>query len=322
MARNLYLLLLFLPLAFSISQIQDGLLDPAPITWWQSTWTHTPIELSRSNASSTSVTITIRFRPTTTITNGVVNVVIPSGFTGVTNNLYEQSNVSYTGGNDETITITGVTLPSTAGGYGNFEVMTRLNSNGQIVDYNKNFGAVFVSEKETTDTGLEVTLAEGIYETEVQQTATLFFNFIVNFDLWPNDTFVIKVDSDWSLVKSPACNSVSYVQGATNYLLSASNTNTLDCIYDSASSQLFIYGMSKDVDVSELGGSNTQLDAKLSVDQFTAPIADYAISSYAWQIEVWRWGTRHVLKKYTGNGPETKPGVLTIDSFVSSNGYP
>jgi hypothetical protein len=60
----------------------DDTIDPKPLSWWRDTWTARPIDLSRSNASSSGVTMTFKVRTSTNLpAGGVFEIYYPSSFT-------------------------------------------------------------------------------------------------------------------------------------------------------------------------------------------------------------------------------------------------
>jgi hypothetical protein len=140
----------------------------------------------------------------------------------------------------------------------------------------------------------------------------------VDFDFWPSDVIALEVPSVWTAPSSPTCESVD-VAATTNVFKSTDDTTTLDCVTDG--SWVLVYGMTKDIDISEVGGTSNNLDLKLKVSSFTAPIAKF--TSFDWKIEILRAKTYNIIKKYSGsNKPDLVEGAITISSWTSSNGFP
>ena len=77
------------------------MLDPNRITWWKTKWAPAPVQLSINNRSLPS-TVTLFFCPTTSISNGVVEVTLPSGFTSGTDTVVSIAQ-SVTGGQDTSV---------------------------------------------------------------------------------------------------------------------------------------------------------------------------------------------------------------------------
>lgn len=228
---------------------RDNRLDPGPITWWQDTWTPRPIELSRSNASSTGVTLKIMFRPSTSITNGVVEIGYPTSLTvtGGTAGIWQTSK-SLVKDTDTSVTLTGITLPSTAGLSG-FSVVTRESATGQIIDANFSFGAIYVTAAEEVLTTLSVESASSS-QVQLLKKETLTFSFNLAFDVWPYDVYAIKGNAYWTIPDSPECESVDPGSGNTNLFTSRDGSNILDCVADTSGNIVYIYGMSNYIDVS------------------------------------------------------------------------
>lgn len=156
----------------------------------------------------------------------------------------------------------------------------------------------------------------------VKSSPALYFQFNIDFDFWPNDVIVVKVPSVWTAPSSPQCESVD-VANTTNVWQSrepgADNTSaTLDCVTSGTS--ILVYGITEDIDISQVGGSSNNLDIKLKVASFTAPAGVY--TSFTWNVEVLRAKTYNIIKKYAGtNKPDLAVGAITISSWVSTNGY-
>lgn len=60
---------------------------------------------------------------------------------------------------------------------------------------------------------------------------------------------------------------------------------------------------------------------KIKIGDYTSPKANYASSNYSWTLSILRWGTRDIVKAYTGSGPSTNAGHLTITRWSSHNGF-
>jgi len=68
------------------------------------------------------------------------------------------------------------------------------------------------------------------------------------------------------------------VNSTDNYFTAADGTNRLQCVSDTQANMLFIYGLARDIDVSELGSENNSLDIQLKIKSFESPEADYPTS--------------------------------------------
>jgi hypothetical protein len=96
-------------------------------------------------------------------------------------------------------------------------------------------------------------------------------------------------------------------------------STTLDCV--ASGSDILVYGITENIDVSEVGGTSNNLDLKLKVSSFTAPGGVF--TAFTWNVEVLRAKTYNILKKYQGtNKPDLAAGAITVSSWVSTNGYP
>jgi hypothetical protein len=185
-------------------------LDPKPLCMWQSRWINNPIKLASNNyASGGGNTVTFYIRPTTAITNGVVDVYFPTGFAinGVTGLVATVTVTSLAANTDTTISVGGVTLPSTAGGYGPFGLITRNYADGNPVDMNLVFGSVAIVNAFPTSSNLAVDWAtSGTYKIGMSGQ-TINFKPTISVDVWKHDVFEFEIDNNWTNT-SPECRSI------------------------------------------------------------------------------------------------------------------
>lgn len=172
-------------IVFVISQssliAKDGRIDPGLITWWKTKWAPAPIELSQNNAGTVDATITFRFRPSTTVKQAYVEVLFPASFTTVVNK--KTDTLDLEADTDETLAFT-VTLPSTAGVFGPFGIITRSSSTGQIIDANFVFACVATtSSVSKSSAGLSVTTSTATTPVVGQTENTLIFSFSLTQNL-------------------------------------------------------------------------------------------------------------------------------------------
>jgi len=134
-------------------------------------WVNNPIELSENNAGATSVTVTFTFSVTQAVTNGYLAITFPAGFSNGTEEWTSFSSSNGTG----TATVTGVTNPSAAAGYGPFSIVTRHSKFGQIVDSNYVFGSVGIAEAHGQISTF--TVAYGTGSSDIVNTSGVSVNF-------------------------------------------------------------------------------------------------------------------------------------------------
>lgn len=314
------LLIALLPLLAlgSHTVAQDAGIDPGRLTWWRDSWAARPIEVSRNNASS-SVTLTFKFRTSHAITNGCLEVYFPSALAVSGNMQQDCVGETYSAGQDVSYDVSGITLPNTAGAIGPFMLITRHHAAGQIVDIATTFASIYVADKLPTNNEPLTVDTEDSTSAQINKTKNLTFKLRIDFDIWEHDIFVLTVPSLWTSPSGANCSSLP----VNNETVIENNVGSnIDCAVDRTNRKVFIYGAQDEIDVSELGDTNNYFDAKFQVNAFVAPQAAWAKTSYVWQLEVLRFGTRTAIKRYQGDGPTVNAGTLTVNSWTPHNGYP
>mmetsp|Transcript_14067 Transcript_14067/g.14118 ORF Transcript_14067/g.14118 Transcript_14067/m.14118 type:complete len:802 (+) Transcript_14067:1-2406(+) len=291
---------------------KDSSLDPGKITWWQDTWSTNAIELSQTNQGSTGVTFTFRFRPSTSISTGVVQITFPSSITISSGQTVTVSPVAITAQTDMQVATSSITLPNSQSVFGPFSIVTRASSTGQIVDANYFFGCIATSAATINSSTLSIATVSGAAKPIVGSTDGIYFTFTLTTSLWKHDLIEINTDSNWK-VSNATCSSVT-VSDNSNLLIGPKGDNNLPCQTDSYG-HVFIYGISQDVLMTE---TTTSLKLKISVSTFTLPgwVLDATASS--WSVYIWRWGTNTLLANYASvTGPvATYAGGVTASSWA------
>ncbi|CAG9312215.1 unnamed protein product [Blepharisma stoltei] len=291
---------------------KDSSLDPGKITWWQDTWSNNAIELSQTNQGSTGVVFTFHFRPSTSISSGVVQITFPSSITissGQTVTISPSGGISAQ--TDMSVATGEITLPSSQGVFGPFSIVTRASSTGQIVDANYFFGCIATSASTINSSTLSIATVSGAEKPIVGSTDGIYFTFTLTTSLWKHDLIEINTDSNWK-VSNATCSSVT-VSDNSNLLIGPDGSNNLPCQTDS-SGHVFIYGISQDVLITE---TTTSLKLKISVSTFTLPGVVLDKSAFTWSVYIWRWGTNTLLANYASvTGPvATYAGGITASSW-------
>ncbi|CAG9323210.1 unnamed protein product [Blepharisma stoltei] len=292
--------------------VKDSTLDPGRILWPKETWVSSPIQVSQTNAGS-SVILTFTFRPSTTLSNGILEVDLPSGLSG--GPFYLSGN--FVQNQDQSLSTTSITLPSSPGVYGPFVLITRSSSTGQIYDANYIFGCLATTSSVPTSSTLIVTNAAA--SPIVGTTDTLYFAFSIIQSLWKYDIIEIVPPSTFTPSLSVSCASVT-VTGTINLLYGPAKNNNLPCALaaqsssttgpqtvSSSSNSVYIYGLSQDVYL-----SSSILSIKLSVSTFTYPGYQQPSSSNTWKLKIWRWGTSTLIASYIAPGGPATPTYGSI----------
>lgn len=72
-----------------------------------------------------------------------------------------QTQAQITANDDTSVTVTGVTLPSSSGAYGPFRLITRQYQEGEIYDISNSFASIYVTPSAGADGTLTVTSHDG-----------------------------------------------------------------------------------------------------------------------------------------------------------------
>ena len=269
------------------------------------------------------------------MTSGVMNVIFPTGFdpTGATctgctvsGQTVTVTGQALTASTDQTLTMTGITNPQDAGGYGPFQIITRYYTGGQIIDINKNFASIYISETAGVLSNLGVSFAsDGTTNSRVgTDNNHLLFTFELNQDLWKHDIFQITIDDDWTIGTNIECRSVKQ-SGIWNHF-NSSDTNDihdLNCVAETkvanTAQKVYVYGLANDIDLSL---HDDYSKVKLKLNPMTNPNGKYAETQYNWTIETVRFQTRTVLESASTNGqPALTHGNIVSSSYYQSWGF-
>ena len=310
-------LLLLLPVLYvaadqTIGTVNPGL-DPDRITWWRGKWSPAPILLSLNNKSVTGVSVTFYYRATTSIAAGVLEIQFPSGFgllavAGASGQIYRATQ-TIVGGVDSYVTVTGVTNPSSTGPYGPFALRTRYSSSGQTIDLNLNFGSVYIVGDAGTLGSLSVSLNPTGANSAINKSGnSLIFKFRISVSLWRFDTFVVNIDSRWTIGTMAGCSSQDYAGRWNNFNGSnPASPHSLNCIVSgktqSGGQTVYIYGLA-------VSGVNTAQTTDnqyvaLQVNSVTTPDRVLVVNNYSWTVATTRFGTNTVLETGSVSGSPT-----------------
>ena len=296
---------------------KEEFIDPGRIQWPRSSWVNHPIEFS-SNHGGENVTLWLQFSVSSKISNGLVEVHFPAGFDLTGSEFYLEEDILTVpikvDDISETIKLelSNIILPESPGAYGPFALYTRNSVNGQVVDVNKIFCSVGVLEANLPppSDSLEIAFFDVNMDT-VRAKSTILFTFTLENDLWKNDFFVINVPEHFSLL-NPVCRSEDLKENLNHLNASAADVHQFGCEFEG--STLTLFGLTVDIDISELSDTKS-LKISLSVTGFTNPKAAFDVSEYQWDLTLYRYSTSNVIQSFHGSGPETYPGVVSLNSW-------
>lgn len=316
-------ILLQLSMASLVFESYDQSIDPGRVLWPESSWVNNPIDFSLNHAGE-NVSVYISFSSSSQIQNGVVEIHFPSGF-DLTNSPYyidDNTLIIPTSISDtkQTIqlTIPNIILPTSPGSYGPFSIYTRHSANGQIVDMNKIFCSVSILKTNLPPPSDSLTISfVDVNMDTVKAKSELLFTFELSEDLWKFDSFVITIPEVFQLL-NPVCRSEN-VEDNSNYLKTDANDfYEFGCMKES--NKLYIYGLSADIDISVISDTGN-LVASFSVSGFTNPEADFNIETYEWSLDIYRFSSNSIVQSFNGQGPETYPGVVSVNSWQPHNSF-
>jgi hypothetical protein len=311
----------------SIGPTNPGL-DPSPLRGWLTKWRSNPIELSITN-SGTTASLTFLVNPSTSIDSGVLEVIFPNEF-GVSaatcsttqgciaiihGQVVSVPSVTLKAGVDNSVSISGVVLPETPGGYGPFALRTRHFVGGQTVDINLNFGSVGVSKKSSPLYGLSVDLPRSSRRVG-GVNSTLQFKFKISTSLRQYDIFKVTVSQYWTVGPGASCYSAGLFNGTR-----PADPHFLDCYVipktPNTPQVVYIYGLANDVP------AEFSQQVVLRISSVTNPDAAYSQANYMWTVATLRGSTRTVLEQSTiSGGPWIEPGVIESSQYASTWGMP
>lgn len=285
------------------------------ISWPLASWVVSPIS-SHSWHAGDPVALTLVFNPSVSLISGVVQISFPSAFS--TKKTLAITDVE--AGKDQEIVAYGITLPA-KGAYGPIGITLRVSAAGNIVASNELFANVYVTGVKPTATANSLTATfYDITKVYITDTSSIYFDFSITQNLWKYDTFYLYIDSHFKMT-TPTCKSLKVI-GEYNNLNSTnpSSLNTLPCYYDSEYSRVVIYGLGVDVNVDKLSSTGS-ITGRLLVTNFINPGADYADTIYNWKLYIGRFAVNAFFAAYTGSGPSTQTGSISVTSWVPYSGY-
>ena len=306
-----------------VFESKTDFIDPGRILWPQSTWVNNPIDFSLNHAGE-NVSASISFSVTNAIENGVVEIHFPSGF-DLTESPYYQNDKTLLvpisiPNPSETVKLTlhRITLPSSAGSYGPFGIFTRHQESGQIVDMNKLFCSVGIWKPNLPppSDSLKISFSDVNMDT-VKAKSSILFTFELTQDLWKFDYFAITMPQVFALL-NPVCRSETVDQNPNFLQTDANELREFGCSNELG--KLYIYGLSADIDIS-LASDTGSLTVSFSVTGFTNPEADYSVDTYEWALDIYRYSSNSIVQSFYGQGPETYPGVVSVNSWQPHNKF-
>jgi hypothetical protein len=116
-----------------------------------------------------------------------------------------------------TVAITNVSLPTSAGGYGPFKIVTRQYDDGQIFDANYVFGSVGVADAPSAISNLAVAYNSGSTGNVNASSQSVNVSFTISKDLYKHDMFVIEFPSAFTVTTGATCSSYVTGQNDINY---------------------------------------------------------------------------------------------------------
>lgn len=304
---------------------QDSAIDPGRIVWPKSDWFLHPIEFSFNHAGEL-VTMLLHISVSTSLQNGLIEIHFPDDFDLSLSEYYSDTSIlsvpQTTISKESTITLTlaNIQLPYSSGSYGPFGIYTRQASGGQIIDMNKNFCSIGIGQTNLPPPSESLLIEFSDYNMDtVSGKSTISFTFTLTKDLWKYDTFVVTVPSYFSLL-NPVCRSETLEDVENFYKTQGIDENTFGCVYEEDKQKLYIYGLAKEIDINLISETSSLL-TKFVVTGFTNPIADYEAEVYEWALDIVRFSTSSVIQSFTGSGPETSPGIVSVNSWKPHNSY-
>ncbi|OMJ94403.1 hypothetical protein SteCoe_2456 [Stentor coeruleus] len=285
------------------------------ISWPLTSWAISPIS-SYSWHAGDAVALTLVFNPSVDLVSGVVQISFPTAFS--TKKTLDITDV--VAGEDKEIVVDGITLPI-KGVYGPIGITLRVSATGNIVASNELFANVYVTSAKPTAVSNSLTATfYDITKVYITDSSSIYFDFSITQDLWKYDTFYLYIDSHFTMT-TPICKSLKVI-GEYNNLNSTnpSSLNTLSCYYDSEHSRVVIYGLGVDVNVDKLSSTGS-ITGRLLINGFKNPGADYDDSVYSWQLYIGRFSVNAFFAAYTGSGPSTQTGSISVTSWLPYSGY-
>lgn len=285
-------------------------IDPGVLYWPKSDWSVNPIQMD-SNCAGDITDIVFTFNPSTTLASGVFVATFPQGFPDATMFI---SNINLIAGQDVSVTIPSVQLPSEKGEYGPVSIMTRSSESGNIIDFNKIFALIEISDKKSKAKANSLKISFKTSDSAlITSEEFLVFNFSLTQDLWNHDLIRVEIDHHFVLKVEECYSQVSFIGGH-----SSSDPSLLECEYVESEGFLYIYGLSNDLIISEVSTTGS-VDVSLLVGTFITPEAAYPASDFEWNISIFRYGTNTVVEQYTGKGPIIINGEIIIKYWKPSN---
>ena len=130
---------------------------------------------------------------------------------------------------------------------------------------------------------------------------------------------MISVPSYFTLL-NPVCVSETVSENLNYFDTIGTGLHTFGCFFDSTEGNLYIYGLSVNIDISKLSQIGS-LTVSFLVTGFTNPNANYDTSLYSWTLTIYRFGTTTIIQSFTGTGPDTSPGVVSVNYWQPYNTF-
>ncbi|OMJ89275.1 hypothetical protein SteCoe_8572 [Stentor coeruleus] len=280
----------------------DSMLDPLHIKWPKN-WVSNMVEPSSNHAGET-VSINVYCYVPITLPIGTYVELTVKGLTTATKSYNLAAEQKST--DDNTFTFTGYVLPSTAGSYGPISIVIRQSSTGQILAASEVLGVLGVTSSKPTAGSLSVTW--GTASKIISASSSLTFSFSLTASMDEYDFFVLNTDSNFPFTTLTGPTWAEDASGTTYF-----SSMGVDAQKDS--NKVVFYGLQTPV-YEDVTGTFT-------LTGFTNPDYVKSGSGYSWSLEVYRFGTKTILQRFTSTQPSdsTVAGAITISSWTPSNSY-
>ena len=301
-------------LGVAVAQLSTG-----RIYWWRKSWAPAPAVLSRNNAQESSVQMTLYFNVETAVTEGVLEVTLPEGFTvsGLNGRVLQVPKQTYIAGEDCQVVVSGLINPSTAGPYGPVSLRTRSSPTSQTLDINLLFASLYIESPPLPLASLQVALSGAASTNVINRSGnTLAFKAQLKVPLWRYDLFELDISPLWTVGQVPVCLSAP-LPGKINYYngSDSSNPRLLACTVTAKTAsqvqKVYIYGLAVD-----LPGGAEDSAVQLLLSPVSTPAVAYFPSMFVWKLTTLRSGSSTVLEVGTySSGPIVAPDILTVATW-------
>eukprot|EP00359_Climacostomum_virens_P001575 CAMPEP_0204897532 /NCGR_PEP_ID=MMETSP1397-20131031/789_1 /ASSEMBLY_ACC=CAM_ASM_000891 /TAXON_ID=49980 /ORGANISM="Climacostomum Climacostomum virens, Strain Stock W-24" /LENGTH=2044 /DNA_ID=CAMNT_0052065299 /DNA_START=1064 /DNA_END=7198 /DNA_ORIENTATION=- len=192
-----------------------------------------------------------------------------------------------------TIRVPGITNPTSAGGTGFFNILTKYAIGGQIIDFNDQLGTVGIANTPSSVT-VSVARASGGSE-KVGGSFNLVVSFQTTVALDIGTKFRLKVPSEFKLSSTFTCTAVA--NGAA-----AAISGPFTCSYNSISKDLLITGLSKAI--------TSNYACAISISSFTNPLYVQTAGASSYKLDILKPGTLILYATGSANSLAVTAGAI------------